>query len=427
MMDWAFFQELLSIDSTSGKERKVAQWLLEHLEAPSKQSFEVGDGTLNLLLQWGTPKVVFCTHMDTVPPFIPPTFPEGIRSEGLVHPRTRVGGGARRLAVREADEADSGRGRSERSERSSFGAYPLRINGRGSCDAKGQLFAMYTACKELEAEGCTDFGLLLLAGEETGSWGAKAFDKTGWGAPFLIVGEPTENKMVSASKGTLSYDLLFRGVPFHSGYPQYGVSAVDLFNQFYNQLKATDFGVDPLLGETTWNVGLLHSDNPQNILSPELRCRLYFRTTFVSHEAVQRWMTEAPGRVGVPSASLRDPVRVNRRQAEWNGACSDSRGAKEETEGNAPGTPTLPEALTVTPRGGDTPARYVTLEGFEAAPVAFGSDAPHLNHFGHKSICGPGTIRVAHRDDEHILVRDLETAVGLYKAMCRRMQTYQYQ
>ena len=36
------------------------------------------------------------------------------------------------------------------------------------------------------------------------------------------------------------------------------------------------------------------------------------------------------------SASLRDPVRANRRQAEWNGACSDSRGAKEETEGNAP-------------------------------------------------------------------------------------------
>ena len=329
-MDWTFFQELLSIDSTSGKERKVAEWLLERLEAPSKQAFEVGDGTLNLLLQWGTPQVVFCTHMDTVPPYSPPEGREDV------------------------------------------------IRGRGSCDAKGQLFAMYTACKELEAEGVTDFGLLLLAGEETGSWGAKAFDKTGWGAPFLIVGEPTENKMVSASKGTQSYDLLFRGEPFHSGYPQYGVSAVDLFNQFYNKLKATDFGVDPLLGETTWNVGLLQSDNPQNILSPELRCRLYFRTTFTSHEAVRQWMAAAEK-----------------------------------------------DALTVTPRGGDVPARYVTLEGFESAPVAFGSDAPHLSHFGHKSICGPGTIRVAHRDDEHILVRDLETAVGLYKAMCRRMQSYQ--
>ena len=221
-MNWTLFKDILSIDSTSGKEREVALWLYDTLQAPRKEQFEVGDGTLNLLLSWGTPKVVFCSHMDTVPPYIPPTFEEGV------------------------------------------------VKGRGSCDAKGQIFAMYTACKELEAEGCTDFGLLLVSGEETGSWGAKAFSKTGFEALFLIVGEPTENKMVSASKGTLSYDLTFTGKPFHSGYPQYGVSAVDLFNAFYNKLKAQDFGLDPELGETTFNIGLLHSDNPQNILSAQL-------------------------------------------------------------------------------------------------------------------------------------------------------------
>ena len=322
-MNWEFFHTLLSIDSTSGKERAVAEWLLEHLEAPSKQAMEVGDGTLNLLLSWGTPKVVFCTHMDTVPPYIPP---KEILSGGNL----------------------------------------LRIEGRGACDAKGQIFAMYTACKELEAEGCTDFGLLLLSGEETGSWGAKAFAKTGFRAPFLIVGEPTENKMVSASKGTKSYDLTFTGEAFHSGYPQYGVSAVDLFNQFYNKLKAVDWGMDPVLGETTWNIGLLHSDNPQNILSPKLTCRLYFRTTFVSDQKVQDWMA---GQLGVSA------------------------------------------------RGGDSPANYVTLPGFASAPVAFGSDAPHLTGFGHKIICGPGSIRHAHRDDEQILVSELEEAVQLYIKM----------
>ena len=265
----------------------------------------------------------------------------------------------------------------------SSGEHLLRITGRGSCDAKGQLFAMYTACKELEASGCTDFGLLLLAGEETGSWGAKAFSKTGFQAPFLIVGEPTENKMVSASKGTKSYDLTFHGEAFHSGYPQYGVSAVDLFNTFYNQLKAKDFGEDPVLGATTWNVGLVHSDNPQNILSPELSCRLYFRTTFVSDQPVQDWMQA----VGLSV------------------------------------TPDLIGGLTVTARGGDAPARYVTLPGFESAPVAFGSDAPHLTGFGHKIICGPGTIRVAHRPDEHVLVHDLETAVAQYVKMYREIQS----
>ncbi len=330
-MDLDFFKEFLSIDSTSGKERKVAEWLAERLPGmfpeanrPALRVEEVGDGTLNLLLTWGTPRIVFCSHLDTVPPYIEPTFADDV------------------------------------------------IKGRGSCDAKGQVFAIVEACKKLAEEGKTDFGMLLLAGEETGSWGAKAFAKTDFKAEYLVVGEPTDNCMVSASKGTKSFDLKFTGEPFHSGYPQYGVSAVDLFVEFVNALKAKDFGMDPVLGETTWNIGLVHSDNPQNILSPELTCRLYFRTTFVSDEAVCRWMAEAQsGR------------------------------------------------LAVTPRGGDTPARYWTVEGLPAKSVAFGSDAPHLKNFTHKAICGPGSITVAHRDDECVRVADLATAVEQYLVLYR--------
>ena len=360
-MNWNLYKEILSIDSTSGKERKLAEWLLEHLEAPAKQAMEVGDGTLNLLFTWGTPKVVFCTHLDTVPPYIAPVFPED-NSPSRDSVRSALSGPSHCLPrpLRELVSNGplplhlSGGGQALEGE-----FPPEAICGRGTCDAKGQIFAMYEACKALEAKGCTDFGLLLLAGEETGSWGAKAFSKTGFEAPFLIVGEPTENKMVSAAKGTLSYDLKFEGKAFHSGYPEFGESAIDKFNEFYNKLKAKDFGEDPELGKTTWNVGLLRSDNPQNILSPEVTCRLYFRTTFVSHEAVKQWM-------GIES------------------------------------------------RGGDVPARYVTLPGFESAPVAFGSDAPHLTGFGHKIICGPGSIRFAHRPDEHILPQELETAVQQY-------------
>ena len=333
-MNLDLFKDILSIDSTTGKERELALWLHEHLEAPSKQLMEVGDGTLNLLLCWGTPEVVFCTHMDTVPPYLPVRFEEGA-APGMT-PLNEVS----------------------------------TVWGRGACDAKGQIIAMYTACKELDASGASGFGLLLLAGEETCSWGAKAFAKTGFKAPFLIVGEPTENKMVSASKGTKSYDLRFQGKAFHSGYPEYGVSAVELFNEFCNKLSAMDFGEDTILGKTTWNIGLLHSDNPQNILSPELTCRIYFRTTFVSDEKVEAFMQGITG-----------------------------------------------TSTVVTARGGDKPARYVVLPGFESGPVAFGSDAPHLGNFGHKIICGPGSIRFAHRDDEHIDLPDVEKAIGLYKSM----------
>ena len=84
-MDFLFFHELLSIDSTSGKERKVAEWLAERLPGmfpeanrPVLRVDEVGDGTLNLLLTWGSPRIVFCSHLDTVPPYIKPEFPEGV-------------------------------------------------------------------------------------------------------------------------------------------------------------------------------------------------------------------------------------------------------------------------------------------------------------------------------------------------------------
>ena len=314
-----FFREILSIDSTSGSERRLAEWLLSHIEAPRAEAMEVGDGTLNLLFSWGEPRVVFCTHMDTVPPYIAPT------EDGDV------------------------------------------VRGRGSCDAKGQIFAMYGACRRLAAEGRNGFGLLLLSGEETGSFGAKAFAKTAFRAPYLLIGEPTDNCMVSASKGTRSFDLHFSGKAFHSGYPECGRSAVEMFVDFMNRLHSEEFPVDPLLGETTFNVGLLRSDNPQNILSPELDCRLYFRTTFASAARVDAFMSACAG----------------------------------------------PE-LTVSARGGDEPAEYHTLPGFRTRAVSFGSDAPHLTNFSRRMICGPGSIKVAHRDDECVSLKEIEEAIEIY-------------
>ena len=314
------FRQILSFDSTSGRERELGEWLAKHLEAPSVETFEVGDGTLDVLLRWGDePRVVFCSHMDTVPPYIPPTF-----------------------------GAD-------------------RVLGRGTCDAKGQFYAMYRACQRLAAAGHQDFALLVVSGEETGSWGAKAFAKLPFRAPVLVVGEPTDNCMVSASKGTKRFDLTFTGKAFHSGYPEHGVSAVELFVDFMERLRAAGFPDDPELGPTTWNVGKLLSDNPQNILSPSLTCRIYFRTTFASDAMVSDWMR----------AQASDTLRV--------------------------------EAF-----GGDAPARYFTLPGIPSKPVSFGSDAPHLSNFDRKVICGPGSITVAHRDDEFLAFADLEQAISNY-------------
>ncbi len=349
-MDKELFLEMLNIDSTSGSEAGFADFLAERLRTSmcSVESFEVGDGTKNLLFSWGEPKVVFCTHLDTVPPYIAPAFSE----DGMT------------------------------------------VHGRGACDAKGQVFAMYEACKVLESGGLSGFGLLLLAGEETGSFGAKAFREQHPGAEWVIVGEPTDNCMASASKGTKAFEVSFEGRAFHSGYPQYGVSAVEMFNDFMNALRSVGFPYDEILGDTTWNIGKLVSDNPQNILSDSLTCRVYFRTTFESDEMVCNVMRNMAG----PQARLRFGQR------------------KVQDGSDIVGKDVAPwqKAMSVRALGGDSPTRYDVLDGFAVKPVAFGSDAPQLTNFRHRILCGPGSILVAHRPDEHIALADIETAVENY-------------
>ena len=354
-MDLNFFHKILNVDSTSGKEAELADMLAVELQAPGRKVdvFEVGDGTKNIMVSWGDPKVVFCTHMDTVPPYIPPVFME----DALV--------------------------------------------GRGTCDAKGQIFAMYEACKALEAKGNDGFALLLLAGEETGSFGAKAFSamasESGKIWDYVIVGEPTDNCMASAAKGTKSFEVTFTGQACHSGYPQNGQSAIMHFNDFVNALRSIVFPVDPVLGATTWNIGKLSSDNPQNILSDSLTCRVYFRTTFESDQMVCNIMKNIAG----PEAKLRF------------GRPKVQDGSDIVAKDVAP----WQKAMSVTAFGGDTPSSFEVLDGFMAKPVAFGSDAPQLTCFRNKILCGPGSILVAHRDEEHINVADIEEAVAQYVRM----------
>ena len=301
---------------------------------------EVGDGTLNLLFDWsgtGCPSFVFCTHLDTVPPYIPPEV----------------------VSVRKGDILPDGKAAEEDD---------TMVKGRGSCDAKGQIAAMYSACLRLYEEGFRDFGLLLLAGEETGSFGAKAYSKDRPGGRFVLVGEPTDNCLVTASKGTKSFEVTIPGKACHSGYPDQGRSAVDRFVRFYNALKMTRFPDDPVLGSTTWNIGKLMSDNPQNILSPEIRFRLYFRTTFVTDGLVEDILS------GI-----------------------------------------FPHDASVTAFGGDTPLHYFhDVEGIETKAVSFGSDAPRINGFPMKAICGPGSILTAHTDKEYVLLYQLEKAEDQY-------------
>ena len=315
--------EILKTESTTGQERKLADQLLAHMKS---ENIDAGFAPLpsdafqpaNIYAKWGDPDIVFCTHLDTVPPYIPP--------------------------VSDGDE----------------------VRGRGACDAKGQIISMYLACRRLAAEGETNFGLLLLHGEETGSFGAKEFRELP-GASLVIVGEPTSNCMVKASKGTKAFAVTITGKSFHSGYPENGDNAVDRFIDFATALRKKEFAVDPILGKTSFNIGKLVSDNPQNIISDKVSCRVYFRTTSASDTEVSTFM-----------ASL------------------------------------ATDHIKIEPLGGDSPMNYMTLSGFPTTTASFGSDAPQLTNFKDRILCGPGSILVAHRSDEHISIEEIDRAVNQY-------------
>jgi acetylornithine deacetylase len=223
--------ELLAIDSSTGAESRavdfVSNWLMTrgwnvHLQ-------EVTRGRANI---WASRKgrgVTLSTHLDTVPPYIPPKL---------------VGD---------------------------------KLQGRGACDAKGIAAAMLVAADLLAKSGEERVDLLFVVGEEKGSDGARAANRLKATSKFLVNGEPTESKLASGAKGSLRVIVRTRGRAAHSAYAHLGKSAITPMLELLPALNALDLPTDDVLGETTLNVGTLRAGTEANIVPAEAEAELMFR------------------------------------------------------------------------------------------------------------------------------------------------------
>src|SRR5262249_51073313 len=132
------------------------------------------------------------------------------------------------------------------------------IFGRGACDTKGIIASMIFAARELKNSNVTDFGMLFVTGEESGSDGARAANKI---APpsvkYLINGEPTENKLALGSKGSLRVEVRTTGKRGHSAYPHIGESAIEKLLDILNDVRALQLPEHAVLGKTTCNIGII--------------------------------------------------------------------------------------------------------------------------------------------------------------------------
>jgi acetylornithine deacetylase len=226
---------LCAVDTTTGQEGRLLPLLVDLFQnlGARIQLQPVEGGRSNFLALWGRPRVLFSTHLDTVPPYIPPR--------------------------REGD----------------------RLWGRGTCDAKGILVTMSEAIRILLKEGHRDIAFLGVVGEETDSLGARLaleLQSDLAGLEAVINGEPTDNKLATGQKGSLHLCLRCKGKAAHSGTPEEGINAAFPLMDWISAIRRLELAQDERLGAEVWNLGTLQTGRAINIVPDEGEAYLFART-----------------------------------------------------------------------------------------------------------------------------------------------------
>lgn len=243
------------------------------------------------------------------------------------------------------------------------------VRGRGTCDAKGQIVAQLAAIERLVHDGRSDIAWLGVIGEETDSIGARRALELAARLPdveLVIDGEPTDNKLATGHRGILDLELRCTGIAAHSGTPELGRSAIWTLIDWLQRLRSRMNRIDPELGPEVFNIGRIEGGEATNVLARAARARILARP--------------------VPDSSFLDDVR---------------RFAPPEGE---------IAVVHETP-----PDRFPPIAGHPRTTVTFGSDAPRLRALAQNraiALVGPGSIRVAHTAEEHIVLDELVAGIA---------------
>jgi acetylornithine deacetylase len=247
-----------------------------------------------------------------------------------------------------------------------------KLYGRGSCDAKGAAASQIAALETLRRDGVTNVGLLLVVGEERGSDGAKTAQALASGSKYLINGEPTDNRLGVATRGILRVNLKAEGRAAHSSYPELGESAIEKLIDALVALRGIELPDHPTMGRTHYTVCVMNGGVAPNVIPAAAEAEVMFRT-----------VGDLPG-LRHSLKSLERWVRVE-------------------------------DVLEV------PPVTMPSVPGFETAAFPYTTDIPFLSKWGTPLLYGPGSINVAHTDDEHVNVADLHKAVDGYVTLARHL------
>ena len=264
---FALTRRLIDIPSVTGDEGAVGRFLAARLEALDyavELQPVVGERRNVIATTAASPRIVFSTHMDTVPPFL-----------------------------RSGEDAEN-------------------IYGRGACDAKGIVAAQILAAEKLRAEGIHEIGLLFTVDEELASDGAKAANahRLASECRYLINGEPTDSKMAAGTKGSLRFTITSTGRAAHSAYPEQGESAIEKLLDVLEMIRRCEWPNDEMFGETTCNIGVMSGGTRPNVIPAEAQAELQIRLVSSAAPIKQLVKEAIAGRAQVEYSSEHEPVRL---------------------------------------------------------------------------------------------------------------------
>jgi acetylornithine deacetylase len=288
-----------------------------------------------------------------------------------------------------------------------------RFYGRGTCDMKGFAACALALAPHMAATDLkVPIHIALSYDEEIGCLGAPSLVRT-LGLDYapldcVIIGEPSDMRVVSGQKGLAVYSVEISGQAAHSSQVQQGVSAIMEAVPLLAKIKGladqarANAPVDSLFepAGTTLTIGVIHGGTAPNILAQA--CQFTFDIRFEVGDDPKTYATIIAQWVHDLDAAIKSRVPEGgavMRQRSFSPAMAP------ENNGNA-------EAL----------ARALTGDNTMRA-VAYATEGGIFQNGGLSTvICGPGSILQAHQPDEFIERSQLEVGVDFMIALVKRLQ-----
>lgn len=160
-----------------------------------------------------------------------------------------------------------------------------KIWGLGTTDMKSGVAAMLIAMEAIQRTGVQLKGDLLFAGtagEEVDSMGAQRLVQQHKlsDVGFMVIGEPTTNRVFTAEKGVLWLELRTKGQTAHGSMPHLGVNAIMHMSKLLQALTAANIPYEkhPLMGDFTMNVATITGGVKTNVVPDACRVTIDTRT-----------------------------------------------------------------------------------------------------------------------------------------------------